>query len=95
MRARGNTIARTFTRTHRVFLYIATVFVTVMPRPVFSQQTVALQITDQTGAAIRNALVVAITAQGEKVASITSDATGRAAIPCRADFQFQASALGF
>jgi outer membrane cobalamin receptor len=59
-----------------------------------AQQSVAVKVTDQTGASIRNAQVAVLPSRGEK-ATLVTNADGQATIPCPGSEQIQIRALGF
>src|SRR5512146_1595950 len=90
-----STIAAFFTALTRS-QWTPTAFLITLAAPVaFTQEVVSLLVTDRTGAAIRNANVVAISAHGETLSSLITDDEGRAVLPCQSGAQIQARALGF
>jgi len=65
------------------------------PAALAAQQMVSLRVSDQTGAAIREAQVVSISVHGDIFASTKSDAVGHASLPCHPGSMLQVHALGF
>jgi outer membrane receptor protein involved in Fe transport len=66
-----------------------------LPPGTATQQTIAVRITDQTGAAIRNAHASLLSAHGDVVSTLSSDDAGTVAASCKAGSLLQVRALGF
>lgn len=95
MLAVGNTIQYFVAfRTHLI-TGIAVVCASLTAVGAEPQQSTSLLVTDRTGATIRGAQVMIVTAGGEGASSLATNTEGRVAIPCQAGSQVQVRALGF
>lgn len=66
-----------------------------LPIAVAAQQKAPVRVTDQTGAAIRDAQISLLSAHGDMLSATTSDAAGQAGVQCRQGSLLQIRALGF
>jgi outer membrane cobalamin receptor len=95
MLAAGNTFYIFIARRLRTSLHSSAFVLFLWAAGAFGQQTVSIRATDQTGAAIRNAVVTVVSSHGENASPLTTNADGQAVVPCSEGLQVQVRALGF
>jgi outer membrane cobalamin receptor len=66
-----------------------------VPAKIVGQQVISVRVTDQTGASVRGAAVMLLSGRRGTTTSATSNAEGRADIPCYAGAEIEVRALGF